>query len=77
MFRRNRARIVFGCAPRARQSASFNLVLQAGDNVALAVHHRLEACFGDVGGAVLFGLSNLGVAEAGAVEELGFGRARH
>ncbi len=42
-----------------------------------AVYHRLEPRFGDVSWIVLISLSDLRVLQAGAVEELGFRRARH
>src|SRR3954470_16119669 len=53
------------------------LVLPAGDDVALAVHHRLEAALRDVGRVVLLRGAELGVHHVGALEELGLGRPRH
>ena len=53
------------------------LVLPTGDDVALALQHRLETLLRDFGRVVLLARADLGVAHLGAVEELRFGRARH
>jgi hypothetical protein len=52
-------------------------VLPAGDDVALTLHHRLEAGLSDLHRIVLLLLPERGVEHVGSREELGLGRAGH
>ena len=49
-------------------------VLPAGNDVALALHHRVEAGLGDLRRVVLLLLPDRGVKHVGPREELGLGR---
>ena len=53
-------------------------VLPAGHRPGrLALHYRVEALAGDIGGIVLFRSADLGVHHVSALKELCLGRARH
>ncbi len=58
-------------------NGGLDLVLQAADDVAVAAHHRVPTCLGDIGRIVLFLLPDLGIEHIGALEEPRFGRAGH
>ena len=53
------------------------LVLPAADDVAVASHHRVEPHARHISRIVLLALPDFGVQHVGALEEVGFGGARH
>ena len=61
---------------RARHDR-FELVLPAGNDIALSIHHGFESRLRYVGRIIFVGLSHLCVGKTGPVEKLGFCRARH
>jgi hypothetical protein len=71
--------VLLGQRPGGRHIGDRRLyfVLPPADNVALTFHKRLESCFGDHGGVILFFRSHLGIEHIGPREEFGLGGARH
>lgn len=56
--------------------SDLHLVLESVDHRGFAAIHRVPTGLRDIGGIVLLGLSDLGIVEFGAVEEVGLGRSR-
>ena len=71
--------VLFGEHRRRRDVGNrrLQLVMPAADDIPVSAHHCFETRSRDVGGIVLLALTDLGIEEVGALEEVGLGGPRH
>ena len=71
--------VLFGEDARRRDAGNrgAHLVHAAADDVAVALHHGVEADLRDIGGILFLRLADLRVLHLGTLEEVGLGGTRH